>query len=139
MADYFPLFMQDSIVHPAIVIDPHDLTSERAVKLLELFSTPEQVEELLNRVKPKLAVYTYYNTGTGLIACTRTTYSGAVEVRRGWMTIEFGDQIRIRRLTSKVCLGKSPSLDSWKASAGRFESQIVALGGWSCRTHGKAR
>ncbi len=88
----------DLLIHPVIVVEPQVLKSERVAKLLKLFSTPDQVAEIFGRAKPRLAVYTHHNTAKDLIALTRNTYSGAVEVGEDLMTIEVGEQVYIRRL-----------------------------------------
>jgi ribonuclease Z len=65
--------------------------------------TPEQAGEVFARTKPRLAVYSHIvlpnATAEEIIAGTRTTYTGAVEVGEDFMVIEVGDTIRVRRPT----------------------------------------
>jgi ribonuclease Z len=65
--------------------------------------TPEQAGEVFARTKPRLAVYSHIvlpnATAEEIIAGTRTTYTGAVEVGEDLMVIEVGDTIRVRRPT----------------------------------------
>jgi ribonuclease Z len=65
--------------------------------------TPEQAGEVFARTKPRLAVYTHIvppsATAEEMIAGTRMTYTGAVELGEDLMVIEVGDTIRVRRAT----------------------------------------
>lgn len=87
----------DVLIHPVVVVEPVLRASDRANRILELFSTPDHVGEVFRQVNPKLAVYTHYNTTKDLIGLTRKTYSGALEVGEDLMTIEVGEQVRVRR------------------------------------------
>jgi len=87
----------DVLIHPVVVIGAALRGSARASRILELFSTPDRVGEVFREVSPKLAVYTHYNTTDDLIRLTRKTYSGALEVGEDLMTIEVGEQVRVRR------------------------------------------
>ncbi len=64
-------------------------------------TTPEQAGEVFSRVRPRLAVYSHIVPTTaaasGLIASTRKTYAGPLEVGEDLMTIEVGEQIVVRR------------------------------------------
>ncbi len=66
-----------------------------------IHTTPEQAGEIFTRVKPKLAVYSHTSTplanNRDLIASTRKTYDGPLEVGEDLMTIEVGEKIRVSR------------------------------------------
>ena len=85
-------------------------TSEVARRILGSHTTPEDAGRVFDRVKPKLAVYTHIAllttdpaisapTVQDLIALTRKTYAGPVEVGEDLMTIEVGDTVEVRRFT----------------------------------------
>jgi ribonuclease Z len=58
-------------------------------------SAPDQAAALFTQVNPKLALYTSVapEAASGLIALTRKTYSGPLEVGDDLMTIDIGDQV----------------------------------------------
>lgn len=66
-----------------------------------IHTTPEQAGEIFSRVKPKLAVYSHTSTPPArsgeLIASTRKTYEGPLEVGEDLMSIEVGDEVRVTR------------------------------------------
>jgi ribonuclease Z len=66
-----------------------------------LHTTPEQAGEIFTRVNPKMAVYSHTSTPVArseeLVASTRKTYGGPLEVGEDLMTIEVGEEIRVRR------------------------------------------
>jgi len=66
-------------------------------------TTPEQAGEVFSRTKPKLAVYSHIARPTAtepdVIAPTRTTYSGPLELGEDLMVIEVGDKVTVRRPT----------------------------------------
>jgi ribonuclease Z len=85
-------------------------TSEVARLILGSHTTPEEAGRVFDRVKPKLAVYTHIvllttdpaisaPTVQDLIALTRKTYAGPLEVGEDLMTIEVGDTVEVRRFT----------------------------------------
>lgn len=65
--------------------------------------TPEQAGEVFARVKPRLAVYSHIVLPTAteedVIAPTRKTYSGPLELGEDLMVIEVGEKIEVRRPT----------------------------------------
>lgn len=88
----------DLLIHDAVVVEQELLrTSEAARAAIELLATPEQAGEVFDRVKPKLAVYSHYNTAKDLVVRTRKTYSGPLEVGEDLMVIEVGEKIDVRR------------------------------------------
>ena len=70
-----------------------------------LHSTPEQAGEEFSRIAPKLAVYAHFSlfgvlepTMDELIARTRKTYRGPLEVGEDLMAISIGDSVAVQRI-----------------------------------------
>ena len=64
-------------------------------------SAPDQAATLFTQVNPKLALYTSVapEAASGLIALTRKTYSGPLEVGDDLMTIDLGEQVEFHHPT----------------------------------------
>jgi ribonuclease Z len=69
-----------------------------------LHSTPEQAGEEFSRIHPKLAVYSHFSlfgspepTMDELVARTRKTYEGRLEIGEDLTTISIGDSVVVRR------------------------------------------
>ena len=77
------------------------LPPEQLQGILDHHLTPEQAGEVFIRVKPKLAVYSHIvpasATAEHLIAPTRRTYSGPLEVGEDLMVIEVGETVQVHR------------------------------------------
>jgi len=92
----------DLVIHEVVAPDafpmPH---SEATKKIIAHHTTPEQVGEVFSRVKPKLAVYSHISPGNvkvdDLIASTRKTYAGPLEVGADLMSFDVGEKIVIHR------------------------------------------
>lgn len=78
-------------------------------RVLAHHTSPEQAGSIFTRTHPRLAVYSHiglssYDAGVdpptvqNLVAATRTTYSGPLEVGADLMRFDIGDSITIRRL-----------------------------------------
>jgi ribonuclease Z len=100
----------DLLVHE--VVSPEALRRAgiplgRVTQILEGHTTPEQAGEVFSKVKPRLGVYSHIippsATESDLIAPTRKTYSGLVELGEDLMVIEIGEKIGVQRRT-----GSSP-------------------------------
>jgi ribonuclease Z len=97
----------DVVIHEVAAARDELLRSDEASKqILANHTTPQQAGTLFERVKPRLAVYTHIIllgpaatavTLQDLVAMTRQTYSGPLEVGEDLMTIGIGDQIEVRR------------------------------------------
>jgi ribonuclease Z len=78
-------------------------TPEQIEQIIPLHTTPGQAGEIFNRVKPRLALYSHISppnvTDGEIIACTRETYSGPLEVGSDLMAIEVGEEVQVRRVT----------------------------------------
>lgn len=94
----------DVLVHE--VIDPvayaalatSDSAEERA-HILAHHTTPEDAGKVFTKVAPKLAVYSHIvpPDAPTVVQQTRKTYSGPLEVGEDLMSIEIGDQVRVKR------------------------------------------
>ena len=66
-------------------------------------TTPEEAGEIFSQVKPKLALYSHIIPPDAppedLIAGTRKTYSGPLEVGEDLMSIDVGEEISVHRFT----------------------------------------
>ena len=96
----------DLLIHE--VLDPeayHDvgnsLSTVQRDRVRQHHTTPEEAGRIFTRVAPKMAIYSHIVPPDvpDVVPHTRKTYSGPLEVGEDLMTIEVGDQIRIRRAT----------------------------------------
>lgn len=81
--------------------------SEAVRRIIDHHTTPEEAGTVFGRVKPKLAVYSHIvmvadttippPTVQDLIASTRKTYAGPLEVGEDLMVIEVGDAVKVSR------------------------------------------
>ena len=99
----------DVIVHEVAAARDELLSrSEGVQRIVAHHTRPEEAGVVFDRLQPRLAVYSHIVLfGDGdtpppsledLVAATRTTYSGPLEVGVDLMRIEIGDVIEIRRL-----------------------------------------
>lgn len=94
----------DLLIHEVVSLESlrrANYSSERISTIMNHHTTPEQAGELFKRTNPKLAVYSHIilpgAITEDLIAATRKTYSGRVEVGEDRMVIEVGKEITVRR------------------------------------------
>jgi ribonuclease Z len=94
----------DLLIHE--VIDPaayqeiaNTFTAAQRQKVIEHHITPEQAGVVFTRVKPKLAVFSHIvpSDAPDLIAHTRKTYSGPLDVGEDLTSIEIGQNIKVHR------------------------------------------
>jgi ribonuclease Z len=94
----------DLLIHE--VLDPeayqeisNTFTAAQRQKVIAHHITPEQAGVVFTRVKPKLAVYSHIvpPDAPDLIAHTRKTYSGPLEVGEDLTSIEIGQKIEVHR------------------------------------------
>ncbi len=97
----------DVLIHE--VIDPEAFRGgnavfnpERTQKVIAHHTTAERAGTIFSQVKPRLAVYSHIvpPNAANLVAQTRKTYSGPLEVGEDLMSIEIGNKIEVHR-TSK--------------------------------------
>ena len=97
----------DVLVHEVIAPDAErggaasSFSRQQRERIIAHHTTPAQAGEIFAKVKPKLAVYSHvvpsFATAADLVAPTRKTYSGPLEVGEDGMTIEIGDAVRVVR------------------------------------------
>jgi ribonuclease Z len=96
----------DVLIHE--VLDPEAYwasdqiySPEQKQRVINHHTTPEQAGTVFGRVKPKLAVYSHvvpFNVNAqDLVAHTRKTYSGPLEVGEDLMSIDIGEKIDVHR------------------------------------------
>lgn len=94
----------DVLIHE--VIDPEAYAKlatsddpEERKRILSHHTTPEGAGKVFTKVAPKLAVYSHIvpPVAPTLVAQTRKTYSGPLEVGEDLMTIAIGEQVTVRR------------------------------------------
>ena len=102
----------DLMVHEVAAAKEELIRKSEAVRrIIAHHTTPEEAGKVFERVKPKLAVYSHIAlpadpsirelTVQDLIALTRKTYAGPLEVGEDLMTIEVGDSIDVHRFTPR--------------------------------------
>jgi ribonuclease Z len=97
----------DVLIHEVIATDAErkgaagNLTPEQVRRIIEHHTTPEDAGTIFAAVRPRLAVYSHIvpsmATEADLVAPTRKTYSGPLEVGEDGMTIEIGESVRVER------------------------------------------
>src|SRR5437867_4980197 len=97
----------DVVIHEVAAAKDELLRADQASRqILNNHTTPQQAGSLFERVKPRLAVYTHIIllgpaatavTLDELVAMTRQSYSGPLEVGEDLMTIGIGDRIDVHR------------------------------------------
>ncbi len=92
------LLIHETMDGDAFRANPGNRTRDQVESIIAHHTTPQDAGTVFNRVKPKLAVYSHIlGKETDLIAATRKTYSGPVEVGEDLMTIAVGDRVDIQR------------------------------------------
>jgi ribonuclease Z len=97
----------DLLIHEVAIARP-ELMSNPAVKVILAHHTmPREAGMVFARAKPKLAVYTHIDLQStpqvpeasldDLVAETRQTYGGPLEIGEDLMSFEIGDQVTVRR------------------------------------------
>ncbi len=97
----------DVLVHEVIAPDAErfgaafSFSREQRERVIAHHTTPEQAGEIFSRVRPRLAVYSHivpsFATARDLVAPTRKTYAGPLEVGEDGMVVEIGDEVRVIR------------------------------------------
>ena len=94
----------DVLVHEVLDVDVYRQTDdiyspEQVQKVMAHHTTAEQAGIIFSRVKPKLAVYSHIVPidAPDVVAHTRKTYSGPLELGEDLMTIDVGAQIQVHR------------------------------------------
>jgi ribonuclease Z len=90
----------DVLVHEAIdpVASRAGSTNPAVTELvIAHHTTAEQAGEVFARVKPRLAVYSHAPDSEAVIAQTRKNYGGPLQGAEDLLTIDVGEQVRVRR------------------------------------------
>jgi ribonuclease Z len=94
----------DLLVHEVFVpktLEQAGVSVERAKSIVAYHTTPEEAGQVFARTKPRLAVYSHVCLPTAdagdLLAATRKTYSGPLEVGEDLMVIDVGEKVSTRR------------------------------------------
>lgn len=102
----------DLLIHEVAWARPELLSKSEAARIIiGLHTTPEQAGVVFTRVKPRLAVYSHVvlvttdpafsePSSADVLALTRKTYDGPLEMGEDLMTIGIADRIEVRRFSS---------------------------------------
>jgi len=98
----------DVLVHEVLDPDAYNtistaFTREEMNQVIAHHTTPDQAGIVFSRVKPGLAVYSHIVPvdAPELVAHTRQTYAGPLEVGEDLMSIEIGKEITVRKFKSQ--------------------------------------
>ena len=104
----------DLLVHEVAMGRAAGLASSEAMRrVLAHHTTPEDAGRIFSRVRPRLAVYSHiallsYDPANGpptvdeLLAATRTTWDGPLEIGEDLMRIDVGEQVTAHRFTTAL-------------------------------------
>lgn len=97
----------DLLIHEVLVASKEELRTSQQLRSFDKFHTiPEQAGEVFTRIRPKLAVFTHIqernHTVDDLIALTRRTYAGPLEVGEDLLVIDVGEEVTVRRLATSL-------------------------------------
>lgn len=93
----------DLLIHETIDADalravPGNRTRQQVENIIAHHTTLQEAGQVFSRVKPKLAVYSHYlGKAEDVIAGTRKTYNGPLEVGEDLMSFEIGDRVEVHR------------------------------------------
>src|SRR4051794_5974246 len=94
----------DVLIHEVLAANAYRslhtaLTEWQMQKVMDHHTKTEEAAAVFTKVKPKLAVYSHIvpPNATDLLADTRKSYSGPVEVGEDLMSIEIGDKVEVHK------------------------------------------
>jgi ribonuclease Z len=94
----------DVLIHEVLDLDAYRqadkvYTPEQIQKVIGHHTTAQQAAEIFARVKPRLAVYSHIVPidAPNVLAVTRKTYSGRVELGEDLMSIDIGETVQVHR------------------------------------------
>jgi ribonuclease Z len=97
----------DLLIHEVAIARPELMTEAYIQRIMAHHTTAREAGRVFARARPKLAVYTHLvflaskevpqATVADLVAETRQTYSGSLEVGEDLMCFEIGDTVSVRR------------------------------------------
>jgi ribonuclease Z len=101
----------DLLIHEVAIVRPESASEPFIQRIMAHHTTAREAGTIFERAKPKLAAYTHVvflaseqippASFDHLIAETRQTYSGPLEVGEDLMSFEIGEMVRVRRLGNK--------------------------------------
>jgi ribonuclease Z len=100
----------DLLIHEVAHARPELTTDVNFQRIMSHHTIPRRAGEVFSQAKPKLAVYTHFILRSSakipapslddVIAETRQTYSGPLELGEDLMSFEIGDTVTVRRFSS---------------------------------------
>ena len=94
----------DLLVHEVFIastLERAGVPPARAKNIIAYHLSPEQAGEVFTRTRPRLAVYSHICLPTAteqdVVAPTRTTYAGPLELGEDLMVIDVGEKVAVRR------------------------------------------
>lgn len=98
----------DLLIHEAAAVRPELLANAQVKRVMAHHTSPQEVGTIFSRTRPKLGVYTHLVllargkvpalTPEELVAQTRETYDGPLEVGEDLMTFDIGkDRVSVHR------------------------------------------
>jgi ribonuclease Z len=92
------LLIHETVDADALRTNPGNRTRDQIENIIGHHTSLQEAGEVFSRVKPKLAVYSHVlGKADDVVAGTRKTYSGPLEVGEDLMTIEIGDRVEVHR------------------------------------------
>jgi ribonuclease Z len=76
-----------------------DLTRRQRRTIAEHHTDAEEVGEVFEKVKPRLAVLSHYAPNANILSLVRKTYAGPIELGEDELTIDIGASISVERVT----------------------------------------
>jgi ribonuclease Z len=95
----------DVLIHEAIDVDVLGKlvpNPQRRDPIVARHTTPEQAAGIFSRVSPRLAVFSHSAGTAAIVAQTKRSYSGRVEMGEDLMVIDIGDEVRVRPRSAEV-------------------------------------
>jgi len=95
----------DLLIHEVIVVKPEQMNAY-IKRVVDHHTTPQEAGQVFSMAKPKLAVYSHIvfiagdkvpPTVDDLVAATRETYGGPLQVGEDLMSFEIGDTVIVRQ------------------------------------------
>jgi ribonuclease Z len=97
----------DLLIHEVAIVRPELMSEAFIQRIMAHHTIPHEAGMVFSRTKPKLAVYTHLvflasgqvppATVTDLVAQTRQTYGGPLQVGEDLMSFEVGEAVHVRR------------------------------------------
>ena len=95
----------DVLIHEAIDLETLRklVTSQQLVdSIVARHTTPEQAAGIFSRVAPRLALFSHSPGTAVIVAQTKRSYSGRLEMGKDLMVIDIGDEVRVKPQAAEV-------------------------------------